>query len=177
MVRAEHLRVSAKLSVGAVLCASGLTAALLAGCSNGKSFRDIFAGNSGGSEEGTFYAGVSGLKVYAKPRSSSAARGTLALHEKVYRIAIENGFAYVKVAGSGEKGWVENAKLLWRLPAAKSPPAAPVSAAETVEPEPEPVSVEAPVESPEQAVPSAPAGGEEEDDGAQGADPSIFNPY
>jgi len=153
-----------------------LTAALAAGCSNGKSFRDIFAGKSGGSETGTFYAGVEGLKIYQKPRFSSSATGTISLHEKVYRSAIENGFAYVKVARSGQKGWVENAKLLWRLPAAKDSSVAPASAAETVAPEPEPVSVQAPVESPEQAVPSAPAGGEE-DDGAQGADPSIFNPY
>ena len=85
------MRVSAKLSVGAVLCACLLTAALVSGCSNGKSFRDIFAGKSGGSEEGTFYAGVAGLKIYAKPRYSSAATGTLRLHEKVYRTAIENG--------------------------------------------------------------------------------------
>ncbi len=175
MVRAELLRVSASLSVGALLCACGLTAALLAGCSSGKSFRDIFGGKSG-SEEGTFYAGVAGLKIYAKPRSSSAATGTLALHEKVYRTAIENGFAYVKVVRSGQKGWVENAKLLWRLPAAKDSPVAPASAAETVEPEPEPVSVQAPVESPEPPPPSAPEPAEN-DGSPQGTDPSIFNPY
>ncbi len=62
------------------------------------------------------YAGVDQLVVYSEPRSSASPLTQLPLHQKVYRYKMEKGYAYIKVEGSGVTGWVDNARLIWRLP-------------------------------------------------------------
>ena len=133
---------------------------------------------AGAAVAGVFYAGTADLPVYSKPAASSAVIGKLGLHEKVTRSKLERGYAYVESAPSGTKGWVENARLLWRVPSA--PPAA---AADSVPPAPAaaPAPVAAPPDVPEvDVVPaSAPAAPEPTPpaSGTPGIAPSIFNPY
>jgi hypothetical protein len=101
-----------------------------------------------------YYAGVEGMKVYSAASASSKVVGTLSLHEKVTRTGLERGYAYVQSSKTGTKGWVDNAKLIWRLPAA---PGAAAPAPE--EPQPQEPSAPAPEEAqPEE--PAAPAGEE-----------------
>ena len=78
----------------------------------------------------TYYAAVEGLAVYAEASESSKVVGHLGLHEKVTRSRLERGYAYVTADESGLAGWVDNAKLIWRLP-----PAGAVSAPGEREPE------------------------------------------
>ena len=61
-----------------------------------------------------YYAGVADLKMFSQSRVSDTPIARLALHEKVLRYKLENGFAYVKVVRTGQKGWVRNADLIWR---------------------------------------------------------------
>jgi hypothetical protein len=63
-----------------------------------------------------YYTGVDELVVYSEPRSSASQLTKLSLHQKVYRYKMEKGYAYIKVEGSGVDGWVDNARLIWRLP-------------------------------------------------------------
>ena len=63
-----------------------------------------------------YYVGVDQLVVYSKPRSSSSPLTQLPLHQKVYRYKMEKGYAYIKVEGSEVTGWVDNGRLIWRLP-------------------------------------------------------------
>jgi hypothetical protein len=76
---------------------------------------------SGAQAPRAYYAQVEGLKVYSESSSSSKVVGTLSLHEKVTRYKVERGYALVESAKSGLKGWVDNAQLTWRLPAAPVP--------------------------------------------------------
>jgi hypothetical protein len=146
-----------------------------------------------------YYAGVDRLAVYSEPRSSASLLTQLPLHQKVYRSKMEKGYAYIKVEGSGITGWVDNARLIWRLPSPqqKAPmkteeratePAPAVeekapTAAEVAEPEPTPTAAEAPTEQ----TPSSPAAAPTSVSPAQSApatpsaprpiEPSIFNPF
>jgi len=61
-----------------------------------------------------YYAGVAGLKMFSQNRASGSPVAELPLHAKVLRYKTERGFAYVKVAGTGQTGWVRNADLVWR---------------------------------------------------------------
>ena len=133
----------------------------------------------------TYYAGVDGLAVFAEPASSSKVVGRLALYEKVSRSRLEHGYALVSSA-KGLEGWVDNAQLLWRVPAAtpvktEAPAAAtggaaggegaatapPTATPET--PAASPPTPAAPPPTPE-AAPTAPAPGRK-------LEPSIFDPY
>jgi hypothetical protein len=38
------------------------------------------------------------------------------LYQKVYRYKTKKGYAYIKVEDGGITGWVDNARLIWRLP-------------------------------------------------------------
>ncbi len=73
-----------------------------------------------------YYAASAGLEVFSKPASSSKVVGRLYPYQRVTRSKIENGYAYVEADETAVKGWVDNAKLLWRIPAptANTPPAA-----------------------------------------------------
>lgn len=181
MATREWPRVSTRGSARVVGCVIGLLAtAATVGCSSGNPLANLFGSESNGraSETGTFYAASDGLRIYPKPSFSSAPVGKLALHQKVYRSKIDKGFAYVKVAGSGQIGWVENAKLLWRLPSSRKTATGPVeeSPEEAVaEPAAEPISAEADVEQEPAAATESSPGKPADEPG--GADPSLFNPF
>lgn len=66
-----------------------------------------------------YYAGGEGLTVHAEPSGSSKIVGHLARYERVTRSRLERGYAYVAADKSGLEGWVDNAQLLWRLPASE----------------------------------------------------------
>ncbi len=128
-----------------------------------------------------YYAGVDGLKVYSEPSTSSKVVGTLALHEKVTRSRLEQGYAYVESSTSGVKGWVINVRLIWHLPtpAARGPAEAQPEAPEATEPEaPEPT---APAEEPPTTTTTttapAPGAPRRSTTTLPGVPPSIFNPY
>jgi len=70
-----------------------------------------------------YYVGVSDLKLFSGPHSSKTYVAQLPLNEKVLRYKVQKGFAYVKVAKTGQTGWVKNAHLIWKK--ASSPPKKP----------------------------------------------------
>jgi hypothetical protein len=127
-----------------------------------------------------YYAATDGLVVHAEASGGSVAVGRLTLYQRVVRTELKNGWAYVSADG-GVVGWVDNAQLIWRLPAATGsgagtpdtgtsqppaapveapasapapPPAAPAEAAPAVEPTPVPA---APAPAPTSAQPVEPA--------------------
>jgi hypothetical protein len=124
-----------------------------------------------------YYAGADALKVYSEASSSSKVVGTLSLHEKVVRTNLERGYAFVESTKTELKGWVDNAQLIWRVPAAPGAGAPTNVEAEPEEPEapaPEeptptaavfPTMVPAPTAAPRELPTPRPLG------------PSIFNPY
>ncbi len=61
-----------------------------------------------------YYAGVEGLKMFSQSKVSDSPIAELPLHEKVLRYKLERGFAYIKVARTGQVGWVRNKDLIWR---------------------------------------------------------------
>jgi hypothetical protein len=61
-----------------------------------------------------YYVGVEGLKMFSQSRASGSPIAELPLHAKVLRYKMERGFAYVKVTGTGQVGWVRNSDLVWR---------------------------------------------------------------
>lgn len=63
-----------------------------------------------------YYVGVESLRLYKEPRASGGMIADLEQYQKVYRYKIEKGFAWVKVDGTDLTSWVNNAKLIWRLP-------------------------------------------------------------
>ena len=62
-----------------------------------------------------FYSASEGLKLYPEPRFSQNTITELPLNEKVLRYRVDKGFAYIKVERTGQKGWVDNALLKWRI--------------------------------------------------------------
>jgi hypothetical protein len=58
-----------------------------------------------------FYVGREGVPLYPRPAFSGEPTVRLPLNEKVSRSRQERGFAYVTVARTGQKGWVENSQL------------------------------------------------------------------
>lgn len=79
----------------------------------------------------TFYVGQDGLKLFAEPRFSKECLATLPLNEKVVRDKLEKGFAHVRVVGTGQTGWVNNAHLVWKAPSEPKPaPSEPAAAEE-----------------------------------------------
>ncbi len=84
-----------------------------------------------------YYAGISGLKMFSECRVSGTPIAQLPLHEKVFRYKVERGLAYVKVARTGQVGWVKNANLVWqkRSPS-KAVKSSPAEKQTEVDPEP-----------------------------------------
>ena len=131
-----------------------------------------------------YFAGTEGVKLYSEPSASSKVIGELPLHEKVTRLKLERGFAYVESAARGLKGWVNNSQLIWRLPSGatttapgtaepesegpEAEEAQPPQAAETPATAAEPTAM--PTHTPAAAPPSPKAT-------PRGVAPSIFNPY
>ena len=123
--------------------------------------------------------------MYSEPSTSSKAVGTLPLHEKVTRTKLDRGWAYVESTKSGVAGWVNNARLIWRLPTTGAQAPAEAQPEEPVAPtgeEPQaPVAPEAtapaaelpatPTSTPVPAAPPTPKAT------SRGVAPSIFNPY
>lgn len=63
-----------------------------------------------------YFVAVDGLALYLQPSAASSLVARLTKHQKVLRTKLEKGYAYVSVPATGEMGWVDNAKLIWRLP-------------------------------------------------------------
>lgn len=61
-----------------------------------------------------YYVGVADLKMFSQSRASGSPIAELPLHAKVLRYKMDRGFAYVKVTGTGQVGWVRNRDLIWR---------------------------------------------------------------
>jgi hypothetical protein len=121
-----------------------------------------------------FYAATDGLAVHAEPSASSPIVGRLALHQRVTRTELARGYANVTADG-GLQGWVDNAKLIWRLPTPTA--AAPLGAGAT----PAAATPETAVETP---LPTATAIAEPPATGTPvaaptrpGAEPAIFDPF
>lgn len=112
---------------------------------------------------GVYYTGAADLPLYRSPGGEIVTR--LPQHTKLYRDDLQGGYAHVRVAPTGESGWVENARLIWRLPAQAAQPHPP-GAAQT--PAAQTPVVEQPV-----AAPATPAS----DSSQPTVAPSIFNPY
>ena len=144
---------------------------LASGCSAAKKTGEWLGFESKGAakEKGVFYAGADGLVVREAPKSSAKVVGTLALHQKVVRSKLTDGYALVRASGGDLAGWVVNAKLLWKLPQAT--PA--VEAGETPAEESAP-----PTEPPAEASPTEPATEAPKEQAPKprsGA--SVFDPY
>ena len=119
-----------------------------------------------------YFAGEEGLTVYSEPRESSTPLARLSLHQKVYRDSIEKGYAHVRVEGTNLVGWVDNARLIWRLPP-ESPGATPQAKKEAGETSPE----AQPTPSVPQAESPAPQVQSPADPADKPISPSIFNPF
>lgn len=122
-----------------------------------------------------YYVGVNHLKLYSESNSSSKIITRLPKHQKVLRSRLDKGFAYVTVAGNGLKGWVDNAQLIWKLPARTTTTKVDKVPFETSKSEPK--ITEKPA-STETAAPAEP----QEPDAVNGSQPatipsSIFNPF
>jgi len=72
-------------------------------------------GSNAAAQSSPYYVGVDGLSLFPEPQPQNKT-ATLPLHQKVVRTRLERGWAFVTVEGSGLQGWVDNAKLIWRLP-------------------------------------------------------------
>ena len=91
-----------------------LASILLSACAVAETATQKISALTGGTEPGTYYAGVADLKLYPEPRFSEKYTAKLPLNEKLVRYKVERGFAYVKVASTGQTGWVNNAHLIWK---------------------------------------------------------------
>jgi hypothetical protein len=142
----------AALGFGAALAA----AIACSGCAGQSSTVDRWLGRepAPAASGQVFYCAVDGLTVYAGPSRSSAVVGRLSLHEQVVRSKLEGGYARVRAGRTGVEGWVDNAQLLWRLPAGAAP-AAP-SAGEPAQPETEPAETPAEKAPPPTGEPETP---------------------
>lgn len=126
-----------------------------------------------------YYTARDAVRLYAEPRFSAARIATLPRHQKVQRFRQQSGFAYVKVEGSGQMGWLENALLIWRLPdkaaspgKATSPAAAPAMDSKPT-PTTAPAAPDSPLDEDEQRPPSSEdeeQPGAQQEEGAPGAD-------
>jgi|GEM_PF-6857739 hypothetical protein len=64
---------------------------------------------------GVFYVGTGRLGLYPERRAVSPI-AFLTLDEKVVRTSTEDGWAYVRVARTGQVGWLNDAQLIQRGP-------------------------------------------------------------
>lgn len=174
----------------ALLCA-GLAAGLGACSTLEKHIPGIgtLTSDSSGSAaaEGVYYSGTPDLPLYRSPGGVIIRR--LPQHTKLHRDGLDRGFAHVRVDSTGETGFVENAKLVWRRPKsgpseqvneAASQPVAEPPAPQAVEPPPSPQAAEppAPPESPlPQATEPPPSPSPSAAPAPGTVAPSIFNPY
>ena len=155
------------------LCCAAICAAV-SGCSKLRGFgwgTDTQASKPGvspqdSSKTGIYFTETENLPLYQSPGSKIITR--LPLHTKVYRDDLQKGYAHVRVDATGDQGWIENAKLIWRLPKPaaqdkKPEPASDVANTENSKPSVKPAEPVAPLPSDMPDEPTVP--------------PSIFNPY
>lgn len=133
-----------------------------------------------------YYAGVEGLKLYGAPSSEANVVGSLSLYEKVARLKLDRGYAYVESAKTGMRGWVKNAQLVWRIPTAPTTAGPAPQEEEPEEPEAQPVEPAPVPPTPEATATAAevpptatpvPAATRTPKATPAGLAPSIFNPY
>jgi hypothetical protein len=153
----------------------GLAAAIASsGCAGVSPTLDRWLGRSPSTADssGVFYSAVDGLTVHARPARSSEVVGRLPIHERVVRSKLEGGYAYVRAGRSGLEGWVDNSRLLWRLPTEGAPPAATAG-------EGEPATPAATAGEGEPATPAAQPAGEPAKPPAEPSKPkpSVFDPF
>ncbi|MFN8600230.1 MAG: SH3 domain-containing protein [Candidatus Binatia bacterium] len=116
------------------------------------------SGDTSQQQSSVYYAASDGLVVRGDASPSAAVVGRLTQYQRVVRTQLKNGWAYVTTDG-GLSGWVDNAQLVWRVPAqgggapaaAPSQPAAPAAAPAAV-----PTAAPAPADVPAPAEPAAP---------------------
>lgn len=138
--------------------------------------------------EGVYYAASPDLPLHRSPGGVIIKR--LPQYTKLYRAQLNSGFAHVRVASTGETGWVDNAQLIWRLPKPKSPQQAHEPESQPVAESPSPLAAEPspqPVEPPPQAAEPSPQPAEPSPQPVEPLPtsapakgtvaPSIFNPY
>lgn len=99
-------------------------AGTVAGCAQTmdsmRSLRQSVLGGSEAEEGSTasaplvYYVGAESAPLYREPGKTVVAR--LPPYQKVYRSKLSRGYAFVRVAGSDQEGWLDNATLIWRLP-------------------------------------------------------------
>lgn len=139
-----------------------VAAAVLAGCTGVRKttegwWNEVTGSDttSGATQQGSvYYAASDGLVVRADASPASPVVGRLAQYQRVVRTQLKNGWAYVAADG-GPSGWVDNAQLVWRVPAQGNPPAAAPAAGQA--PEPAPSAAPAEAAAPPAAVAPAPA--------------------
>lgn len=105
---------------GRVLATVMLAMAVLAGCSSGRpriptSLNDV-GENLGFRGEVPAFAAVDNLSVRDGARVSARVVGHLDLHQMVLRSGVNNGYARVRVPYGSLRGWVDDDKLLEKLP-------------------------------------------------------------
>lgn len=102
-----------------IVATAMLTAAVLAGCSRVRiptSLNDV-GQNIGLKGEVAYFAAVDDLSVRDGARLSAKVVGHLELHQVVLRSTVDNGYARVRVPCGSLRGWVDDDKLVAKLPA------------------------------------------------------------
>ncbi len=112
-------------STGKWMMAAGLALWLCACGAAGPQTTQPDAQKTDHSKTRVYYAGQDGLPLYPRANLSGVPLVRLPLNEKLLRTRQEGGFAYVTVDRTGQKGWVVNARLIWKkkAPSAAAPPA------------------------------------------------------
>jgi len=120
-----------------------------------------------GSTTGVYYSATDNLPLYRNPGAGIIDH--LPKYTRLYRDDLQDGYAHVRVTPGSASGWVDNARLIWRLPAeaGQPEPVVPTSPTAADTAGPPAGQVESPVPAP--AEPAAPSG--------PSVAPSIFNPY
>lgn len=85
-------------------------------------------------EPRVYYVAKADLQLYSGPSFSNPCIAKLPLNEKVTRYRLKDGFAYVTVSSTGQKGWVNNGYLKWKTESvpetapSENPPTQPAAA-------------------------------------------------
>src|SRR5262249_38451881 len=109
-------------------------AVAVAGCASVQQNVRGWLGETPAEQQGTpYFSALDGLPVHAQASGAAQIVGRLTLHERVVRPRLEAGWAYVTAEDGGLSGWVDNAQLIWRLPATEheAPAASPDQAPST----------------------------------------------
>lgn len=144
-----------------------VASALLAGCASVRQTTEGWWGDLTGSGGGAqpqggsvYYAASDGLVMRSDASASASVVARLTQYQRVVRTQLKNGWAYVTTDG-GQSGWVDNAQLVWRLPATAPAPAATpatkVSGDATAPAASAPAATSAPATVPEEPAPAEPA--------------------